>query len=134
MLQIFGTVNPPLEAYGGVFTGLVPLLNNILRLVFVIAGVFALVNLITAGFQFMSAAGDPKQIEKAWSKIWQSIIGLVIIVGSFLLAAIFGYLIFGDAMAILSPRIWGPGIQSCMDNCYKNFTGVLLNNCLAGCK
>lgn len=111
MLQIFGTVKPPLTAYGGgsVFTGLVPLLNNILRLVFVIAGLFALVNLITAGFQFMSAAGDPKQIEKAWSKIWQSIVGLIIIVGSFVLAAIFGYLIFGNAMAILSPKIWGPG-------------------------
>lgn len=112
MLGIFGTINPPpgAAAYGGsVFGGLVPFLNNILRLIFVIAGLFALFNLIIAGFGFMTAGGDPKAIEKAWSKIWQSLIGLIIIVASFLLAAIFGYLLFGDPMAILQPKIWGPG-------------------------
>ncbi len=109
MATIFGEVKPPLVQYGTWYLGLVPFLNNLLRLVFVIAGLFALVNLITAGFQFMGAAGDPKQIEKAWSKIWQSLIGLILIVGSFLLAAIFGYLIFGSPTAILYPEIWGPG-------------------------
>ena len=104
----FGTVSPPPTGYGGVFSGLVPFLNNILRLVFVIAGLFAFFNLIIAGFGFMSAGGDPKGIEKAWSKIWQSLIGLLIIVGSFLLAAIFGQLLFGSPTAILQPVIWGP--------------------------
>lgn len=114
MLQIFGifgTVEPPPTAYGGVFSGLVPFLNNILRLIFVIAGLFAFFNLIIAGFGFMSAGGDPKAIEKAWSKIWQSLIGLLIIVASFLLAAIFGYLLFGDPTAILKPKIYGPGLE-----------------------
>jgi len=81
MAPIFGEVKPPVEAYGSVFTGLVPFLNNILRLIFVIAGLYGFLNLIIAGFGFLSAGGDAKAIEKAWGKIWQSLVGLIIIVG-----------------------------------------------------
>ncbi len=112
MASIFGEIKPPVEAYGSVFTGLVPFLNNILRLIFVIAGLFAVINLIVAGFGFMTAGGDAKMIEKSWSRIWQSLVGLVIIVASFLLAAILGYLIFGSPAAILYPEIYGPGTQT----------------------
>ena len=89
--------------------GITVFLTNILRLVFVAAGIFAFVNLILAGFQFMSAGGDPKAVEKAFGKIWQSLLGLVIVVGSFALAALFGYILFGNAGFILNPQIYGPG-------------------------
>lgn len=112
--DIVGTVTNPLpKAYQGVTAaqggGLILFLTNILRLVFVVAGMFAFINLILAGFQFMSAGGDSKAIEKAWGKIWQSFMGLILVVGSFALAALFGYLLFGDAGYILSPQIFGPG-------------------------
>ncbi len=94
-------------AYRGI-GGLTVFLTNILRLVFVVAGLFAFFNLILAGFQFMSAGGDSKAIEKAMSKIWQSLIGLILVVGSFALAALFGYLLFGDAGFILNPKIYAP--------------------------
>lgn len=109
---IIGTVPNPLPAYGDVSNpggGLVGLLSNILRLVFVGAGVYALLNLIVAGFQYMQAGGDAKILTAAWNRIWQTLLGLVIIVGSFALAALFGYLIFGDAGYILNPVIYGPG-------------------------
>ncbi|PJE67678.1 hypothetical protein COU95_01050 [Candidatus Shapirobacteria bacterium CG10_big_fil_rev_8_21_14_0_10_40_9] len=89
--------------------GLITFLNNLLRLVFVFAGLYAFLKLIIAGYQFMSAGGDPKAVEKAWAKIWQSLIGLLIIVASFVLAALFGWLLFGNASAILVPTIYGPG-------------------------
>lgn len=109
--SIVGTVKNPLptayqSATGG---GLILFFTNILRLVFVAAGIFAFVNLILAGFQFMSAGGDPKAVEKAFGKIWQSLLGLVIVVGSFALAALFGYILFGNAGFILNPQIYGPG-------------------------
>lgn len=108
--KIVGTVENPLPtAYRGIASGgLILFLTNILRLVFVVAGLFAFFNLILAGFQFMSAGGDAKAIEKAMGKIWQSLIGLVLVVGSFALAALFGYLLFGDAGFILNPKIYGP--------------------------
>ena len=108
----FGTVTNPLPKYGGIEAakggGLVLLFSNVLRLVFVFAGAYAFINLIIAGFQYMNAGGDTKALNAAWARIWQSLLGLIIIVGSFALAALFGYLIFGDAGYILNPQIYGP--------------------------
>ena len=111
---IIGGITPPpgVISYGdgsGNPSGLIMLLNNVLRLMILAAGIFALINFILAGFAFMTAAGDPKKVELAWAKIWQSMVGLLIIVGSFALAALVGQLIFKDPGAILKPVIYGPG-------------------------
>lgn len=95
---------------GSQAAGLMILLNNVLRLVIVLAGLFAFFNILIAGFGFLGASGDPKKVEAAWAKIWQSMLGLLIILGSFILAAIFGWLLFGDARAIMSPKLYGPGV------------------------
>jgi hypothetical protein len=109
--SIVGTVANPLpSAYQGIAGGgIIVFLTNILRLVFVAAGIFAFVNLILAGFQFIGAGGDPKAISAAWAKIWQSLLGLILVVGSFALAALFGYLLFNNPGFILNPTIYGPG-------------------------
>jgi hypothetical protein len=94
----------------GQAAGLVPFLNNILKLFLIIGGVYALINIILAGYGFLSAGDDPKKIQSATAKIWQSLIGLLIMAGAFALAAIFGYLIFGSVTAILIPHVYGPGV------------------------
>ena len=71
----------------------------------VIAGVYALFNLIFAGYAFMSAGDDAKKVAGAWAKIWQSLLGLAIAAGAFVLAAIFGQLIFRQWDFILNPQI-----------------------------
>lgn len=93
---------------GGGQGGLILFFTNVLRLVFVGAGIYAFVNFIVAGFQYMTAAGDTKALGLAWARIWQTLLGLVILAGSFALAALFGYLVFGDASFILNPKIYGP--------------------------
>lgn len=111
IFQVFGTIDktPGLSNYTDLDKGgLTTLLSIVLKLLVVIAAIWTLLQIIFAGYGFMSAGGDPKAIEAAWSKIWQSIIGLTVVAGSFVLAAIFGYLIFGDAGAILSPKIYTP--------------------------
>lgn len=107
--QIVGTIDPgsTFKPYGGL-SGFGLLFSNILRLVFVGAGIFALINFLVAGFQYMSSGGDAKALTAAWNRIWLSLVGLIIIVGSFALASLFGYLIFGNAGFILSPKIYGP--------------------------
>lgn len=108
--SIIGTITNPLStSYGNVNAGLIPFFTNLLRLLFVGAGIYALLNIVLAGFQYMSAGGDTKALTAAWARIWQTLLGLLIIVGSFALAALFGYLIFGDAGYILNPVIYGPG-------------------------
>jgi hypothetical protein len=107
MLQILGTIKPPVPG-GSDIGGLTILFVNILRLVFLVAGIYAFLNFILAGFAFLSASGDPKRITAAWEKIWLTIVGLLVIVISFLLAAVVGFLLFHDPLFILNPKIYGP--------------------------
>lgn len=76
-----------------------------LRGLIVVAGVYALFNLVLAGYSFMSAGEDSKKIAGAWAQIWQTMLGLSVAAGSFTLAAIFGQLIFGDWNFLLMPTI-----------------------------
>jgi hypothetical protein len=111
MADFIGEIKPPkaIERYGGTSgQGLIFFANNLLKLAITGAGLFALFNFIIAGYTFLSAGGDPKKVESAWSRIWQSLIGLLFVAGSFVLAAIFGWLIFKDPTAILNPKITGP--------------------------
>lgn len=108
----FGKVTPPegVKIPAATIPGgeIITLLNIVLNILVVAGGIYALINIIIAGYGFISAGGDPKAVESAWAKIWQSLLGLTIIAGSFLLAAIFGQLIFGKADAILNPKIYTP--------------------------
>ena len=114
LASVFGEIKNPFgffkaTEYTGVVGpkfGLIVFLNNLLRIVFVFAGLFAFLNIVFSGFGFISAAGDPKKVSNAWAKIWQSLVGLIIIAASFIFAAIFGQLVFGDATAILNPKIY----------------------------
>lgn len=90
--------------------GLIIILNNLLKFAIVVAGLFTFWNIIAAGYGFMSAGDDAKAVGKAWQKFTMSIIGLIFVAGSFVLAAIFGWLIFRDPTALISPKIFGPGV------------------------
>lgn len=109
----FGKITlPETFKYGGLTGpggGLVGFLNNIIRLLIIAGGLFAFFNLILAGYGFLGAGDDPKKMGAAWAKIWQSMLGLLFIIGSFVLAAIFGWLLFGNPGALLKPTIYGPG-------------------------
>ncbi|EKE06400.1 MAG: hypothetical protein ACD_19C00014G0014 [uncultured bacterium] len=79
-----------------------------LRALVVGAGIYALFNLVLAGYSFMSAGDDSKKVSGAWSQINQTLIGLAFSAGAFVLAAIFGKLIFDDYLFLLKPSIPTP--------------------------
>jgi hypothetical protein len=105
----FGNVSlpPEIEArYGSDGAqSLGKLLNVGVKLLIIGAGIYALINLVLAGYAFMSAGDDAKKVAGAWAKIFQTLIGLAFAAGAFVLAAIFGQLIFGDPTFILNPKI-----------------------------
>jgi hypothetical protein len=112
MISLFGSISNPIQGYENLQDGgLIAFISNIIKFVTIAAGLFAFINLILAGFTYISAGSDAKKTAEAWSKIYMSLIGLVIIVGSYALAAIVGALLFHDPSAILSPKIYGPGAQ-----------------------
>lgn len=114
MIFQFGTIGDPFArlnsslagSTGG--TGLISLSNSLLKLAIVGGGLFAFWNFIAAGYGFMSAGEDSKKITQAFAKFWQSLLGLLFIAGAFVLAVIFGQLIFGNPAAIISPTIYSP--------------------------
>lgn len=111
LLDIFGTIPEPspLTKFGGVEAGGIgKFLNVILSVMIVGAGIYALLNFVIAGYAFMSAGDDPKKVAGAWGKIWQTALGLTFSAGAFVLAAIFGKLIFGEWDAILNPKLITP--------------------------
>jgi hypothetical protein len=107
MLSIFGSIENPTnyESDGG--SGLFTLLSNIFKLVGVVAGIFFVVQLILAGYTYLSSSGDPKKTEAAFATIWQSLIGLLIVSSAFVLATFIGKILGIDN--ILTPTIYGPG-------------------------
>jgi hypothetical protein len=80
-------------------------LQIFIMLIIVGGGIYALFNLVLAGYAFMGAGDDPKKMEGAWAKIWQTAMGLLFMAGAFVLAAIFGQLIFNNPLFILNPTI-----------------------------
>lgn len=107
----FGTVTVPagLSAYGsepGPAFG--KLIQFGLRALVVGAGIYALFNLVLAGYSFMSAGDDSKKVSGAWSQISQTIMGLAFSAGAFVLAAIFGQLLFNNPLFLLQPTIPTP--------------------------
>jgi len=117
IVQVFGQIRPPKvfdpgqNVYGDVATtgrGLTLFFNNMVRLLIVIGGLWAFINLILAGYGFLSAGNDQKMVTAAWQKIWQSMLGVLFILGSFVLAAIFGQILFGDWKALLQIKVYGP--------------------------
>ncbi len=100
----------PLAAKFGTVEGgaLGVLLQLGIQIMIVIAGIWALINFILAGYGFLSAGNKPENVANATAKIWQSVVGLLIAAGALLLAAIFGKLLFGDFTFLLRPTIPTP--------------------------
>lgn len=107
---IFGRITPPaaVVAIDASERGLTTFISNLVKFFIVVAGLYAFLNIILAGFQFLSAGGDPKNMSQAWSKIYQTFIGLIIVAGAVMITMIVSLIIFGDAGAILNVVVYGP--------------------------
>jgi hypothetical protein len=109
--QVFGTIDPPqgVAGFAGGSVGGIPILINIIiKTLIVIASIYAVFNFVLAGYAYLSAAGDSKRIADASSKIWQTVIGLVVASGSVMLAGLVGKILFRDYNAILQIKIFAP--------------------------
>lgn len=103
-----GPIAPPLNnnlfntPYGG---GLFIFISNLFLLAGTIAGLFFIFQIISAGFQYMSANGDVKKVEASTNKITQSALGMVIVASAFVLASLVERF---TGLKILAPILYGP--------------------------
>ncbi len=104
--QIFGTINDP-SAFSGYAKiddankGLPAFLSNLVTFIYIIAGLFVFINFILAGYQYLSANGDPQKIASAGEKMMNSLIGLIFVVASTVIAALLGQILFNEPKALL---------------------------------
>lgn len=117
--SVFGQIKPPAvieEGYGVLGAdaaaggGLTGFLSNAIILLTVIGGIWALFNLVMAGFALITADGDAKEMSKAGEKMTMTVVGLILMVGAPLIAALIGLFVFGDATMLLQPTILGPQV------------------------
>ncbi len=81
------------------FDNLADLVATFVRLAFLAAGIFFLVQVIIGGISWINAGGDPKALEAARARITNAVIGLVIVVAAFavslIMTTVLGINIFG---------------------------------------
>lgn len=84
-------------------TGVV--ISNAVSLVFVIGIIAVLFMLITGGYSWITSGGDKEAVGKARQRIIQSLIGLLILAVSFLLAKIAGQIVGIDLLKLKIPSL-----------------------------
>lgn len=101
----WGTISPPagMPAEVGVIG---TLLISVIRLLIAIAGVYAIINFILAGYSFMGAGGDPKRVADAWAKIWQTLLGLIVVFATIVIGRIVSQIVFSNPDTIFNPTIY----------------------------
>ncbi|MDQ5950948.1 MAG: hypothetical protein QG639_225 [Patescibacteria group bacterium] len=87
--------------------GIILFISNLLKVFAIIAGIWAMFNLIMGGYVFITSAGDAGATEKVRTSITMTVIGLAIIAGGYIIAALVGALMFGDPNFILQPQLQG---------------------------
>ena len=95
-MATFGTIQNPTKFNGP--QGFFDFLSIIFKVAGIVAGLFFIIKIIMAGFSYMSASGDEKKTAVAFATIWQSIIGLVIVAGAFVIAGVIGNILGLDLL------------------------------------
>ncbi len=96
------------QAETGSDIGLMLLVSNIIKLMTIVMGLWALINFLMAGYKLITGQGDPGAMGKAQNQITLSVLGLVLIIATYTAVGIIGLLFFGDAGFILNPTVTGP--------------------------
>src|SRR3989344_1232121 len=87
LAQDLGRIEPPAGTVPDVGTDpstfVASLIRNGISLLIITAFVVDLIWIIFAGFRFIFAGGESKNISSAWSQIYWGLLGMAIIMGSF---------------------------------------------------
>jgi len=105
MIGILGNILNPTKYQSTQGEGLFTFLSNLFKFAGVIAGIIFIVQLLTAGYDYIASNDDPKKFQAAGNKILHSLLGLIIVAGAFILAGLVSRF---TGINILNPTIYGP--------------------------
>jgi hypothetical protein len=113
--SVFGTISVPepvANSYGELgpdSPGLTGFISDMVVLISVIGGLWFLINVVIGGLKLITADGDSKKLSEFGTRLSMMVIGLILMVGAPLIAALIGFVIFGDSTSLLTPTITGVG-------------------------
>lgn len=90
--QVFGKINPPaaIENLGIGSFGISNFLNNLIILIYTIAGIIFVFMILWSAMQWMMSGGDKEAIEGARSRLTYAIIGIVLFAIAFAIMMLVG--------------------------------------------
>jgi hypothetical protein len=80
-------------------TGVIDTISSIIGMLTTAASIWFMLQILFAGYEWISAGGDTKKIENARNRITNAFIGIVIVVGSWSLLAVTGKFLGYDTLA-----------------------------------
>ncbi len=78
----------PIDVLGNV-------LSRIIGILTLVAVIYFIFQVIFAGYTWISAGGDSQKVKLAQDKLWQSVLGLTIVIFAVAFVSLMGYLIGG---------------------------------------
>jgi len=75
------------------FDSITSLVNLIVPLMMIVGGIITLTMLLLGAYKYLTSQGNPEKISKAQSVIIYAIIGLFLIVASFIITKIIGFVL-----------------------------------------
>ena len=110
---IIGGVEPPtavsaINSESGSEIGIIFFISRLITVANIVAGILVMINFVLAGFIYITNAGNTAANTQVTEKLTWSVIGILVIVSSYTLAAIFGVIFYGDPTYVLSPTLETP--------------------------
>lgn len=109
---IIGGVEPPtaisaINTQSGSDIGIIFFLSRAINFANIVAGILVMLNFVISGFLYVTGAGNASNMAKINQRMLWSVVGILMIVGSYTLAAIFGLVFYGDPTFIITPTLTG---------------------------
>ena len=76
------------KANTGPLDALASIISTFIGFITIIAGIYFMIQFLIGGFEWMTASGDKSKLQKAQDRLSHSIIGLIIVIAAFGIAAI----------------------------------------------
>ena len=107
LAPVFGTITPGYLGSAGQYgvggLGIAKFIASIISVTYIVAGLAFFAFFAMGGLKYITAGGDVKQTQEATKQITNAIMGLVIVVASYGITSVLGYILFGATLNIFAP-------------------------------
>ena len=112
--KVIGPINPPkgvalyniqAVAPGTPSIGILRFISNALKFFAVLCGLLVFFNILYAGYEYITGAGKTDVHVKVRERLTWSLIGLILLIAAYMIAALIGLFIFGDPTFLLNPDL-----------------------------